>query len=255
MGRKQYQTLIQKFLPTIQKVCKAEEVPYQICFAQLLVESGGKSDLAKKHNYFGLKFPRGKRWKTQWEWLGQPGKFQKMTPERINVRNRSHFDRLVDKGAVFSDEEWSANPTFPSSQSLRLPQLFCTFSSLEAGVKGWCRFMKRSRYQDGGILANDPVRWIAYRWMRGYATADFYVEAVVKRMQRVFKYTDDPAFDVEISEDLDELLDEARRLGPGVERWELAKDALEANSFQNIFPHVEVLDFSEPLVVEVDHED
>ena len=252
MARKdRYQAALAEYYPTMQRVCAENDVPPQVCFAQFMVESGGgKGVLGKKHNYFGLKYPRGKSWKKQWEWLGQPGKVIKFTNEKIKIKSRKHMDRLLKKKAVFKDYVWAANPTFPSRQSLRLPQAFCTFETMEAGILGWCRFMSRSRYKDGGVLGHDPVRWIAYRWMRGYATATAYVEAVVNRMNRVYKYTDDESFLCKIDDPLDDLLDEAR-LVDGRARWDLAKDALEDNGFQHV--PFEVYDFSdEPMIVEVD---
>lgn len=268
MGRKaKYQAAAKAYMPTIKEVCAAEDTPFQVCFAQLMVEVGGSVvkpleeppdpkkvhersfKLASVHNLFGLKYPRGRHAKKLWAHLGQPGKVIKKTPERIKIRNQAHLDRLLRKGAEFKDRDYLANPIFGSRVSLVMPCAFCTFPTLAAGILGWCRWMKRSRYQDGGILANDPVRWIAYRWMRGYATADHYVEAVVKRMRSCAKYLDDDTFDMTITDELDQLLDEAREVD-GPDRWELGKTALEDNGLTRV-PY-EVFDFSdEPMVIEV----
>jgi hypothetical protein len=248
MGRKEkYQEAAAAYMETVKKVCAEEDTPYQVCFAQLMVEVGGsvvepveelpdpeevhdrKFKLASVHNLFGLKYPKGKSAKKLWEYLGKPGKVTKMTPERIKIKDQKHLDKLLKRDAKF-DDDYLANPTFGGRVSLMLPDAFCTFPTLEAGIRGWCLWMKRSRYQDGGILRDDPVRWIAYRWMRGYATADHYVEAVVKRMRRCAEYLGDRSFDVSINDALDNLLDEARTVD-GRDRWNLAKDALEDNSF------------------------
>ena len=249
MGRKEkYQAAAEKYLPTIKRICAANGAPYQVCFAQLMVESGGSGVLAERHNYFGIKYPRGRNWKALWEWLGQPGKVVKLTNEKIKIKSEAHMMRYLAKGAVFKDEKWAANPTYPSRQAMRLPQAFCAWDSLEFGVEGWCRFMSKKRYQDGGVLTDWPVRWIAYRWMRGYATATGYVPAVVKRMNRVHQYTGDKSFLCEIDEDLEDLIDIAL-LYDGSERHDFAKDALEDNGFQRV-PY-EVFDFSnDPIVIE-----
>jgi hypothetical protein len=247
MGQaERYRLIANKFLPTIKAVCDGEDVPFQVCFAQLVVETGGgKSDLAQRHNYFGLKYPRGKYAEELKERLSVSGKFTKFTPERFTVKDRKHLDKLLGRGAVFSDK-YMADPYFGKSVRLKLPCPFCTFDSMEAGIRAWVVWMKKSRYDDGGVFKDDPVRWIAYRWMRGYATADSYVEAVVKRMNRVAEYLGDDTFAAEIDENLDEILDEARFLGPGRERWDLAKEALEANGLHSL-PY-EVYEF-EPMVI------
>lgn len=267
MGRREkYKTAAERYLPTIKAVCAVESVPYQVCFAQLMVEVGGsvvppltespdpeeiyprEFKLASVHNLFGLKYPRGTHAEKLWEFLGKPGKVVKYTPERIKIRDRNHLDKLLKKGARFK-ADYLAHPTFGGRVSLMLPCGFCTFETMEAGIRAWCLWMKRSRYQDGGVLADDPVRWIAYRWMRGYATADHYVEAVVKRMRRCVEYLGDESFDVTIDDELDALLDEAREVD-GRDRWELAKEALEDNYFQRL-PY-EVMDFNdEPMTIEV----
>jgi len=247
LGRKErYKKLADKFLPTMKRICAEEDTPFQVCFAQLLVESGGRGELGKRHNYFGLKYPRGKYAKVLWERLGKPGKHVKMTPERLKVRDRNHLDKLLKKGAVFSDK-FMKSPYYGKSVRLKMPCAFCTFPDMEAGIRAWCIWMKRSRYKDGGIFATDPVRWIAYRWLRGYATANAYVEAVVKRMNSVAKYLGLEEFRVSIDDDLDELLDEARELGPGRDRWDLGKEALEANGLTGV-PY-EVIEFEEMEIV------
>ena len=242
-----YTRLADKFLPTIKAVCAEEDTPFQVCFAQLVVESGGKSDLAKLHNYFGIKYPRGRHADELILRLGNPGSFTKLTPERLKIKNQAHLDKLLKKGAKFSDE-YLAAPYFGKSVRLKLPCAFCTWKTMEAGVRGWAVFMQRSRYDDGGVLRDDPVRWIAYRWMRGYATSNQYVEAVVNRMNKVAKYTGDESFAVEITEELDDLLDEARLLGPGRDRWDLGKLALETNEMTGT-PY-ELIEF-EPMEITV----
>jgi len=242
MSKKKYRELAEKFLPTIKDVCSVQRVPSQVCFAQLVVESGGESELAKVHNYFGLKFR--KRLSDKLFAMGvYHSQHVKLTKERITLRDMAHYEKLKKRGAIFL-EEVDANPAafFGKRITIKLPLPFFAFKSMRDGIVGYCLFVKRSRYMDAIMLCRDPVRWIGYVWARGYATADHYPEAVVKRMQRVYTHLGDESFNVWIDEDLAELLEELRKL-EGPDRWDLAQSALDHTSFKSLpFEELEFTD-------------
>jgi hypothetical protein len=212
---------LDRYRPTVERVCTELSVPFTVCLAQMRTEAGGGGgDLGKRHNHWGVKFPKGQ---VRFEAMGRPGSYEKMTPERIRIRSLKHIERLRAKGAVFKD-----TPEVGKSCRLRLRQTFCTWPTLEAGVRGWCAFVTSSRYDDDGVFVDDPARWFAYRWGRGYATARKYVEANVRNLNRLADKTGEEAFRAVIDEGLAAFLDAARELS-GKARWAYTKERLEAD--------------------------
>lgn len=232
-------TWLATYRPTVERVCVELGVPFAVCLAQMRTEAGsGKGVLGQNHNHWGLKYPKGKSAAARLEAMGHPGKIEKMTGERLVIRSDAHIVQLNRIGAVFRDE-----PVIGESCRIRLPQLFCAWPTLEAGVRGWAAFVTSSRYDDGGVFADDPARWFAYRWAKGYATARRYVEANVKNVNKLSDVTGVHAV---IDEGLERFLDAARELH-GRARWEFTNREFERDQLGRA---VEVMDFSdEPMVI------
>lgn len=108
--------------------------------AQAILESGwGTSDLARHHNYFGLKARKN--------WTGAT--YSKLTNEEY------------EPGHITQEQA-----------------LFCAFSSMEAGVKGYFEFLFAPGvdWYDNLKGVTDPVRYCELIKEDGYATSSTYVQ-------------------------------------------------------------------------------
>jgi hypothetical protein len=137
-------------------VCVAAGVPWSVCVAQAWAESGlGRSHLARTaNNFHGIKYR--KRIHQTYVWHVSPERGRDGTTAKHRMR-------------------------------------FASFPSPEAGIAAWCVRVTGRRYGDSALFADDPTRFMAYLWGRGWATADHYVEAFAGRLRRLGEVMGDPA--------------------------------------------------------------
>lgn len=123
-------------------------MPWSVCVAQAWVESGlGTSELATKaNNFHGIKYRSALH--DRWVWHVSPEKTRKGVTTRDRMR-------------------------------------FAAFDTPADGIRAWCRKVTGSRYSRSKVHREDPLRFMAYLWGRGWATADHYVEAFASRLRKL----------------------------------------------------------------------
>jgi len=160
MKKQQILDWIEKYGDITKRICEEEGIPYQICWAQAILESGsGTNVLARNNNLWGIKY-RSKyhsRFVRKWTW------------------------EYLKKGKV------------------KVFSKFAAWDTLEEGTRGYCQFLKRKRYLHDNLqkISSDPLKYLIWIWGRGYATARGYVPAWVKRMQKIYTATGNEDFNVD----------------------------------------------------------
>lgn len=160
MTKQQILDWIGKFGDTAKQICEEEGVPYQICWAQAILESGkGTNILAQHNNLWGIKY------------------------------RKKYHDKYVEK--------WTWE--YLKQGKVRVYAKFAVFDSLEDGVRGYCQFIKRKRYLNPNLdkISSKPLAYLIWIWGRGYATARGYVPAWVNRMQKIYRATGNEDFNIE----------------------------------------------------------
>lgn len=139
---------LQQLRAIAEPVCAAAGVPWAVCVAQAWAESGlGRSDLAKRaNNFHGIKYRKG-----------QHTRFvMHVSPERTR------------KGVT-------------TRQRMR----FAAFDTPEDGIRAWVKKVTGRRYRRSSDYEDDPVRFVAYLWGKGWATANHYVAAFAAKLRKL----------------------------------------------------------------------
>ena len=181
---------IGKYGEISKRICEEENVPFQLCWAQAMLESGeGKNILASNYNFFGIKYRESlhQKYVQKWTWEWRDGKKEK----------------------VFSK--------------------FAAFNSLEEGFRGYVQFIGRDRYQHElvPLLRLDPVRYVTWLWACGYATAQNYVPAWVSRSQKIYKTTGDESFNLKVDKGLAACLKKLKKVTGSARRKLVAEMLVE----------------------------
>jgi hypothetical protein len=165
-------------------VCLEAGVPWAVCVAQAWTESGlGRSELAQKaHNYHGIKYRKSAHDAYVWH----------VSPERTR------------KGVTKRDR-----------------MRFAAFATPEDGIRAWCDKVTSRRYKRSAEFGGDPLRFMAYLWARGWATANHYVEHFAGRLRALGRAINDAELAaVRIDAELEPCLDVLRETY-GAERHKL----------------------------------
>jgi hypothetical protein len=197
------------------RTCDEQGVPWSVCWGQARLESGrGTNVLACSFNFWGVK-PRHRR-------------------DRSSITGHTH---TIDKETTEYDSK---------GKPYRTVQTFAGWDDVESAVRGYCAFVLRSRYAGAVVLADDPLRWLAYVVGMGYATLapGKYVRRFRKRLVRLAdKLPDVPGLlPEEIDEGLARSLAAMDKMPPGKSRRVAAQHELTTELRR--LPH-QVLDFPE----------
>lgn len=180
-------------------VCDELGVPWAVCWGQARLESGrGRNVLARSFNFWGVK-PRHRR-------------------DGTSITGHT---RTIDKETTEYDS---------AGKAYRVVQTFCGWDDVEGATRGYCAFVLRSRYAAATVLADDPLRWLAYVVGMGYATLapGKYVRRFRKRLQRLAeKLPHVPGLmPEEVDEGLAKSLDAMDKMPPGKSRRVVAQHEL-----------------------------
>lgn len=191
-----------------QPVCEAAGVPWAVCVAQAWTESGlGRSELARKaNNFHGIKYR--KRVHPRFVWHISP----EQTRKGLTTRNRMRF---------------------------------AAFDTPQEGIQAWCDKVTGARYSGSSAFRDDPVRFMAYLWGRGWATAGHYVEHVAGRLRALGEAIGDTELaQVHVDTELEPCL-EVLREAFGAERHKATEAMAEAGF---CWSRVPAIDFAHELL-------
>jgi hypothetical protein len=194
-------------------VCDELGVPWVICWGQARLESGsGRNILAQSWNFWGIK-PR-------------------------SVTGHTH---TIDKETSEYDKDGKHH---------RIVSTFAGWDNIDQAARGYCAFVTRKRYAGAAVLADDPLRWLAYVVAMGYATLapGKYVRRFRKRLIRLAKRLPDMPglMPEEIDEGLAKSLAAMDRCPPGKSRRVVAEHELQTELRR--LPH-QVLEFPEMEII------
>ena len=176
---------LQQLRDIAEPVYAAAGVPWAVCVGQAWAESGlGRSDLAQRaNNFHGIKYRKG-----------QHDRFvMHVSPERTRKGNTT-------------------------KQRMR----FAAFDTPEDGIRAWVKKVTSRRYRRSSDYETDPVRFMAYLWGKGWATANHYVESFSARLRKLGRIIgDEDLAGARVDHQLEPCLEVLRECGPGSDRHKL----------------------------------
>ena len=191
-------------------VCPGEGVPFQVCVAQAMLETGWVVGALTKR---GALHPE----EIGWNLFGIKGSGSGGT----QVWSTKEFRGTPGQGGRYETVE----------------QRFARYRDLEDAVRAWCAFVRKDRYQLARQhFADDPAWFLFVVWGMGYATSPTYVPRVLSVMRRIGRELGDARYDVAPGGQLAGHIDQAQRLEAGKARRAFVHVAVEARLTPPVVP-------------------
>lgn len=140
------------------------------------------------------------------------------------------FNYFGIKGAGDAGSSTFASTEYVKGQKKVLTMKFAKFSSMKAGVQGYCNVMKNNPLFKPATdnFSNDPVDFFIWIWSHGYATLPDYVARCVGVMSVIYRATGNEEFNIKYPKDKMKLVAKLREK-EGSARRAAAKSAMLPN--------------------------